>query len=258
MEQSNIGTTTEMMFQAQAVAESESRAAQAAQGTSVAVVPDLSSPQKADAGQSKFDTAMEAMRKEVSGDNGPTQVDNKVESGTPAPEKVVEKVAEVKQSSESPEVLKERYNNLMSKADKISHQYEVLAMESVKKDANLIHAVAKDNPAVADKIIASELKDAYGISTYQEYVDAMNKGKEAESGKDPVVSKELEEIKKQVESLKQEKVAEHVNSFLGAHKDITKDMGNYMVTLIDKHAFSLEEAYTYAKFKLYGAAGGES
>jgi hypothetical protein len=228
-----VGTATEMALQAQAIADK-----QVFEGGTPSDAPNGRSS-KAERSGGKFDKAVEAMR-ELS--KSGQKLDE--ESGTS--EEKEEPVAKNDGTSEEKKEWEERYNNLLSRADRVANRYITLAKEAVGKDPNLIHQIAEEDEVIADKIIADELSDK-GITSYKEFVKALeNKDKPEPQIK---IEKELEEIKARLDQKERLEMEGVVSKFLESHPEIDQEMADKIADLVDNYKMDLEDAYEFVSFK---------
>lgn len=206
--------------------------------------------------ESKFDKATEAMRGslfqgEVTTeddllDKGSTrQNDSEEKDG-----KLVEKQEE-KSEEEGTDNWEKRYKHVQSYADKMSSKAEQIASTLISKDPNAIHDIAKTDPELADKLVAKELSEQYGINTYEELLAAAKLETSTSQDGDPRV-KELEERLKTLEAEKeaneQSKAEEFIGTFKSNNPDFKGDIEKKTWELFDNSNLSLDQAYKFVMF----------
>lgn len=141
----------------------------------------------------------------------------------------------------------ERYNNLKSHADKVYSRAEKLARDIVNKDPEYIHELAKEDVKLANKIIASDLKE-YGIKTYEELQKWLARKDMPETEKE--ILDRLEKAERKLSEREEAEQLSKIETFISQKGDIDEELGKAIIDILSRSEFSLEEAYEFARHKL--------
>ena len=119
----------------------------------------------------------------------------------------------------------------------------------VEQNPESIHEIATLDKNLADKIISQGFKESHGITTYDDFVEAVKKASEKTSEGGTELAKRIEAVEADLEAEKLEKSLAYVESFKSAHADFKDELEQEVWNLFDKSELTLEEAYDYVKAK---------